>query len=166
MNEVVQSDVKLKPLVIRFGVMYAIFTLVLAILASLLDYLWEIDVPSTAINIASTAAAVMLVSSKFVEQHQRVFSQVERKYMTWSSLAVSWLVSLLYSGLLAIGLFAFGAGNLVTESFNSLLNSGMLGIVIGALIVATLIGWLVLYWFYGSFPKSMLKAIEKKKQAV
>lgn len=166
MSEVAQSHVNLKPLVIRFGVVYAIATLVLAVLTSLLDYLWEIDIPSTAINVASTAVAVMVVSQKFVEQQQRVFSQPERKHMTWASLGVSWFVSIMYSVLIAIGLFAFGAGNLVTDGFNHLVNSGMLGVMIGALLVATLIGWLVLYWFYGSFPKSMLKAIEKKKQSV
>lgn len=156
------ASVSIKPYVIRYGWIFAALTLGLALLASLLDYLFEFDMPSTGINIAATAGATSMVANKFVSQQKRGFTPAERKSMTWASLGVSWLVSLIYSLIIALVLYVIVGDDLVGAMIAQATGSQML-IVAGAMLVATIIGWLVLYFFYGSFSKSAVRALEKMK---
>lgn len=157
-------NVSIKPYVLRYGWIFAAMTLGLALLASLLDYWFQIDIPSTGINVAATAGATSMVANKFVHQQQRVFNPAERKSITWASLGMSWLVSLAYSLIVALAMYFIVGGDLIIAAFANMTLTDVL-IIMGAILVATLIGWLVLYFFYGSFSKSAVKALEKSKAA-
>lgn len=164
MNQNSTQTINLKPYVIQFAVFYALATLFIAALSWIIDYFFQIDLPASAVTITSLFTAASIVAMRFVGKHQRLFSKSERQYLSWTSLLMSWLVSILFFLMLSIGFYVYAG----ISFFDALLPNFSFDIVMGmilllAMSLVSVLYYFSLYWAYGFMAKNQLVALEKKK---
>ena len=141
------------PYVIRFGVVYALLIIVLAVIGSALD----IGSGSGA-SMGALVAAAMYVAAKFVKDHQRVPSPDEKSRLTWLSLLASWIVSIM----LPVGYLAFASGSKGLEQAVQGLSRLNPTIIVRVLLVVCLLYFTALWFSYGWFAKTQFNALVKK----
>lgn len=151
------TEVRVFPYAVRFGVAYAVALVLLAVVTTLIG----ID-SGAGSSIGSLIAAVLVAVGKFVKDHERVPNSKERRKLTWASLAASVLVS---SALVAALLAATGQLNQTSEALGAFEHLSM-GVAIGVFAFLLALYAVVIWFAYGAFAKAQYKSLQRRKSEI
>ncbi len=144
------NEVKILKYILRFSLIY----LVAIILVGTILILLNIDSNSGA-KIGALLAAVVMTIDKFLKDNKRIPNKQEKSKLVWGSLIASFIVSSLVVVPLLILSGEFS--NII-----KLISGESSKYFLAAFIFITVIYYLLLTFFYGSFSKSLYKNMKKK----
>lgn len=124
--------------VIRFGMSYAILTVVLAGLTYLID-------TGAALNFVAAMGASFMAASAFVKDQGRLPTAEEKSSYTWGALGISYLISFL---LVAIAFGFLLTAEEIAALKPMLSSSFFLGVAFIGLIITSAIYYLVIRWAF------------------
>jgi len=134
--------------IIRFGLVYLVLLFGIGVVQTLLD----IDA-GMGVSIVALMAAAAMAASTFVRDHQRAPNVSERAKLVWVSFLVSWLVSLVLTGVLATSSVA---GSELLQVFSA----SNIAIVAGVIVVVSVLYLGVLSLAYGYLARKQVEAID------
>jgi hypothetical protein len=147
------TEVKVSPYVVRFAVAYAVALVGVGVILTVFD----VEGGSSG-SIAALFVGVVIAATKFVKEEKRVPNPSERKKLAWLSLVASFAVSLI----LAVGvLVALGQLDVIAALPKMIGQVGS-GLVIGALVFATVLYSFALWFSYGWFAKIQFNSMDRK----
>ena len=148
-----EQEVDLGSYIIKFLLGYTVGLILLSVAFHILD----ID-SNTGASIGVLFGAAIYAVGKFIQDNKRVPNKQEKSKLVWSSVAISWLVSLLL--MFVYILFLDGAKGLadVTQMVAGINTMILFGVV----VFVTLLNWAVLSYSYGGLAKRQFASLQKK----
>lgn len=148
-----EQEIDLGRYIIKFLLGYTVGL----ILLSIVFYILDLDSNSGA-SIGVLIGAAVYTVGKFIQENKRVPNKQEKSKLVWSSIAITWGVSLFL--MVAFVLFLEGTKGLadLTElvaEINSV-------ILVGVIVFVTLLNWALLSYSYGGLAKRQFATLQKK----
>jgi uncharacterized membrane protein len=147
-----ENTVDINKYIVKFGILYTIGIVVVTAI------LYAIDIDgNSGVSIAILMASAMYTAIKFIQDNKRIPNKSEKTKLVWSSLAVSWLLSVIL--FVALILFMEGfQGLAVISELIAELNTFLL---LAILVLVSLIYLALLSWSYGGLAKKQYEKLLK-----
>jgi len=148
-----EQEIDLGRYIIKFLLGYTVGL----ILLSVVFHIFDID-SNTGASFGVLIGAAVYAVSKFIQENKRVPNKQEKSKLVWSSLAITWVVSLLLMA--AFVFFLEGAKGLA--DLTQLVIELNTMILLGVVVFVTLLNWAVLSYSYGGLAKRQFASLQKK----
>ena len=148
-----QQTTNINKYIINFTLGYVIGLIALTIIFHFLNL-----ENNSGASIGVLIGAAMFSAGKFIQDHKRVPDKKEKSRLVWTSLAISWLVSivlLIASVLIFDGQQGLNDLSLLIQELNAL-------IITGIIVFLSLIQFLVLSFSYGYLAQKQYTGLKKR----
>ncbi len=148
-----EQPIDINKYIYKFSIVYAIGLIALTAIFNIFDINH-----SSGVSIAILIAAAMYTVGKFIEENKRTPNKKEKSKLVWSSLIVSWVLSIILAIVIVLAL------NGTQGLFEISKLAEQLNIIVIAVIlfVVSLLYFAVLSWSYGGLAKKQFEGLQKK----
>lgn len=149
-----EQDVAMGNYIIKFILGYTIGL----VLLSAIFHIFELEGNSGA-SIGVLIGVAIYVVGKFIQDHKRVPDKKEKSKLVWSSLVMSWLISI---ALLIVYVFVVDGGKGLSDLRQLLAEINMI-VMVGVIAFVTLINWALLSYSYGGLARKQFEKSKKER---
>jgi len=146
----INENVNLFKYIVRFCISYQLLIIVIAIIITILDF----GDGNIVTSMGAIYGAVSFTMSKFIEDNERIPSEIEKKKLVWYSFFASWLVPLI--AISPIILYSYGTTYIIDEMRK--IESWWFAVIV---LVFSLVIFYILRYSYGLMAKEYLDALKQ-----
>lgn len=152
-----QDKISVRGYVVGFGAVFLALTLVIAVVR----IFFFPDTSVAGVSFISPFICATFIAMKFVEGEKRAPTKAERRKLTMGSIAVTFLLQVVFAGIAAGILAMMDPGALSRRAW-----SAAMGVAVFYLIALFLVNYLLMRWAYGRFAQKQAARVQSTSAAL